>query len=43
MDAIRYAITSIHPDYMNRLSAPKFATGDYVLNSLIKEDEGSYY
>lgn len=43
MDAIRYAITSIHPDFKDRLSAPKFATGYYVLESLMKEDEGSYY
>lgn len=43
MDAIRYAITSIHPEYRDRLSSPKFATGAFVMDSLKKEDDNSYY
>lgn len=43
MSAIRYALTSIYPDYRMRTSAPKFATGKFVLDQLEKPEDDSYY
>lgn len=43
MSAIRYGLTSIYPDYRLRTAAPKFATGKFVLDSLERHDDDSYY
>lgn len=43
MSAIRYALTSIYPDYRMRIASPKFATGQFVLDQLQKPEEDSYY
>ncbi len=43
MSAIRYALTSIYPDYRMRTASPKFATGQFVLDQLEKPEEDSYY
>lgn len=43
MSAIRYGLTSIYPDYRLRTSPPKFATGKFVLDSLERHDDDSYY
>lgn len=43
MSAIRYGLTSIYPDYRLRTAAPKFATGKFVLDSLQRQDDDSYY
>lgn len=43
MSAIRYGLTSIYPDYRMRTSAPKFATGSFVLQNLEQSQEDSYY
>ena len=43
MSAIRYGLTSIYPDYRLRTAAPKFATGKFVLDSLDRHDDDSYY
>lgn len=43
MSALRYGLTSIYPDYRLRTSPPKFATGKFVLDSLERQDDDSYY
>lgn len=43
MSAIRYALTSIYPDYRMRTASPKFATGQFVLDQLEKPEDDSYY
>ena len=43
MSALRYGLTSIYPDYRLRVSPPKFATGKFVLDSLERQDDDSYY
>lgn len=43
MSAVRYALTSIYPDYRMRTSPPKFATGKFILDQLEKPEEDSYY
>lgn len=43
LDAVRYALTSIYPDYRQRVSPPKFATGNFVLKNLERVEEDSYY
>ena len=43
MSAIRYGLTSIYPDYRLRTAPPKFATGKFVLDSLERHDDDSYY
>lgn len=43
LDAIRYALTSIYPDYHRRVMPAKFATGNFVLENLKQEEEYSYY
>lgn len=43
LDAVRYAMTSIYPDYRQRLPTAKFATGKFVLDNLDKSEEDSYY
>lgn len=43
LDAVRYAMTSIYPDYRQRLPTAKFATGKFVLDNLDKGQEDSYY
>ncbi len=43
MSAIRYALTSIYPDYRMRTAPPKFATGKFILDQLERPEEDSYY
>lgn len=43
LDAVRYALTSIYPDYQQRLPTAKFATGNFVLQNLEQSQEDSYY